>query len=143
MLTVLVASDGSDHALRALRHLLAMMDPKDLHVHLLNVQEAVRMSEVPVRGTLHDVQAVEKEREAQGLVELAGAISLLEQGGVPHAAHVKVGEAAPEIVRFAKEYHCQLIAMGSRGRGGVASLVMGSVASKVVHLTDLPVLLVK
>jgi len=143
MLTVLVASDGSDHALRALRHLLTMMDPKGLHVHVLNVQAAVRMSEVPVRGTLHDVQAVEQEREAQGLKELASAIALLDEGGVPHAAHVKVGEAAAEIVRFAKEYHCQMIVMGSHGRGGIASLVIGSVASKVVHLTDLPVLLVK
>ena len=143
MLTVLVASDGSDHALRALEQLLSMMDSKTLHVHLLNVQEGVHMSEVPLRGTLADVQAVEKEREAPGLKALASAAALLEQAGVSHAVHVKVGAAAQTIVAFATEYHCEMIVMGSRGMGSVANLVLGSVANKVVHLTNLPVLLVK
>jgi len=53
------------------------------------------------------------------------------------------GEAAATIVKFAASAGCDEIVMGTRGRGKMKQLVMGSVASKVVHLTKVPVVLVK
>ena len=143
MLTVLVACDGSDTALGALQRALSILDASKLHVHLLNVQEGVHMREVPVRGALSDVRAVEQEREAQGMQVLQSAKQMLEQAGVSHDVHVKIGPPAQAIAGFAREYHCELIVMGTRGTGAIANLVIGSVANKVVHLTELPVLLIK
>jgi len=47
------------------------------------------------------------------------------------------------IARVASELACDLIVMGSHGWGGVVGLVMGSVASRTLHLAPCPVLLVK
>jgi len=53
------------------------------------------------------------------------------------------GYAAREIVQDAKELDVDVIVMGSRGRGDLAGLVLGSTAHKVIHLTDRPVLVVR
>jgi nucleotide-binding universal stress UspA family protein len=47
------------------------------------------------------------------------------------------------VVRYAREQRCSLIAMGTRGMGSVANLLLGSVATKVIGLSGIPVLLVK
>jgi nucleotide-binding universal stress UspA family protein len=53
------------------------------------------------------------------------------------------GVAAAEIVRNAREEPCDLIVMGTHGRGGVARLLLGSVAADVLHKAPCPVLAVK
>jgi nucleotide-binding universal stress UspA family protein len=44
---------------------------------------------------------------------------------------------------MAGELGCDLIVMGTHGRGAVAGMVMGSVANRVLHLAPCPVQLVK
>jgi nucleotide-binding universal stress UspA family protein len=53
------------------------------------------------------------------------------------------GDAATEILRVARESHCDLIVMGTQGRTGLPRLVLGSVAEKVVRQAPCPVLTVK
>jgi nucleotide-binding universal stress UspA family protein len=53
------------------------------------------------------------------------------------------GYAAREIVSDAEEHGVDVIVMGSRGRGDLAGLVLGSTAHKVIHLADRPVLVVR
>ncbi len=53
------------------------------------------------------------------------------------------GYAAREIVEDAKVHDVSLIVMGSRGRGDLAGLLLGSTAHKVIHLADRPVLVVR
>ncbi len=58
-------------------------------------------------------------------------------------AHVSAGEVADTIIRFGEDEHCDLIAMGSHGLGGRGWQVFGSVAQKVLHSANSPVLIVK
>jgi nucleotide-binding universal stress UspA family protein len=53
------------------------------------------------------------------------------------------GYAAREIVEDAKALDVSVIIMGSRGRGDLAGLVLGSTAHKVIHLADRPVLVIR
>jgi nucleotide-binding universal stress UspA family protein len=53
------------------------------------------------------------------------------------------GYAAREIVNDAIEVDADVIVMGSRGRGDIAGLLLGSTAHKVIHLSDRPVLVVR
>ena len=53
------------------------------------------------------------------------------------------GYAAREIIDDAKEHGVDVIVMGTRGRGDLAGLVLGSTAHKVIHLADRPVLVVR
>ena len=69
---------------------------------------------------------------------------------MPQPAHVEpfaaqaFQDALPEYYSTAViEHDVDVIVMGSRGRGDLAGLVLGSTAHKVIHLTDRPVLIVR
>jgi nucleotide-binding universal stress UspA family protein len=53
------------------------------------------------------------------------------------------GPVAETIDRIARETQADQIVMGTRGLGRVRGLLLGSVATQVVHLADIPVTLVK
>ena len=53
------------------------------------------------------------------------------------------GHAAREIIEDAQEHDAGVIVMGSRGRGDLTGLVLGSTTHKVIHLADRPVLVVR
>ena len=53
------------------------------------------------------------------------------------------GVIANEIVRVAKAHQVDQIAMGTRGMGAIGSVLLGSVAQRVIHQSPVPVLLVK
>jgi nucleotide-binding universal stress UspA family protein len=143
MTTVLIPFDGSENAMRAIDEMLQSMDKSKLHVHLLNVREPILMREVVFNDKLSDVQQIEKAREAAGLQLLAPAKARLDTAGVRYDAHAAIGNPAEAIVDFAGKYHCNLIVMGTRGMGTIRNLLLGSVATKVMHLAEVPVLLVK
>jgi nucleotide-binding universal stress UspA family protein len=64
-------------------------------------------------------------------------------GEVPVEHRLAEGDAAEEIVRLAGELNCDLIVMGTHGRTGLARLLFGSVAEKVLRQAPCPVLTVK
>jgi nucleotide-binding universal stress UspA family protein len=143
-LRILVAIDGSAHAARTFKHVIRMKDSmrQKLEVLLLNVQPPIPMKSVLFDGRLSEVLRLEEPLKQQGARELAPAAAALGAAGVECQSHVEIGEPAPAIARFAKTHHCEMIVMGTHGMGAIASLVLGSVATKVVHLSPLPVLLV-
>jgi len=137
---VLVPVDDSECALRAVEHLLTKRGMYGtLRIHLLNVQP-------PLRGDVSmffDEARIEAYHRGEGEKALARARARLEQAGLAHRAHIKVGEPAEVIARMAEERACDQIVMGTHGRGTIAGLMLGSVATKVLHLAKVPVLLVK
>jgi nucleotide-binding universal stress UspA family protein len=142
MLKVLVPIDGSENALRALRHVVSPQSvcrpPEE--IHLLNVQPPVASGIVRMFVSKADLQAFYNEEGGQAL---AAAREELERAGVPFHSEVGVGDSGATIVRYAREKGCAFISMGTRGMGSVTGVFMGSVAAKVVSLADRPVLLVK
>jgi nucleotide-binding universal stress UspA family protein len=82
---------------------------------------------------------------------LSGAESHLEDlaqrmakdSGVKPSAFVRFGKPADEIVAFAEDQSVDLIVMGTHGRTGVAHLIVGSVAERVVRTSNVPVLTVR
>ena len=76
----------------------------------------------------------------------AAAADKLAVAGVNAHSHVGTtifGYAARSIVDDAVEHDVDVIVMGSRGRGDLAGLVLGSTAHNVIHLTDRPILIVR
>lgn len=142
MLKLLIAVDGSDHSRRAIEaaaRLAALA--KDVEALILSVGDAmVYYGEL----TPYDYEAVERaQRESQQkLLEEAKAHALacgLQQVHTQSA----IGVTANEIVRVANERGVDQIVMGTHGKGVLGSLFLGSVAQRVVHLSTVPVLLVK
>jgi nucleotide-binding universal stress UspA family protein len=141
MLKILLAVDGSESSLRAVAHAIKRASPaKDqLQIHLVNVQHPVHGSV----STFVDAAQIKQYHHDEGMKVLTGARELLDAAGVPYQFHLFVGEPAEIIARYAKEQACDEIVIGTRGLSGISSLLMGSVATKIIHLAETPVLLVK
>ena len=67
----------------------------------------------------------------------------LDAARVKYHYHIGVGEESETIVKYAREKGCDQIFMGTRGLGSISGLLLGSVATKVIHLSPVPVLLAK
>lgn len=138
---ILIPVDGSGSSTRAARYvaemLCSMLKPE---VHLLNVQPLG--DDWMIRRTLKDEELVTLE-QAWGASAIEPAKTLLSAAGIEAEAHVVQGEVASTIVRMAEELGCDQIVMGSHGRTGLTGLLMGSVASKVMHLSKFPITFIK
>jgi len=140
--TILVPFDGSESAMRALRFAVerARVQPQG-RVHLVTVHSPLRVyGEIQVY--VGDKKAAEMAAQYNREI-LEPAEDVLRASGVAFASSTAEGDAAEQIVECAKTVGASEIVMGSRGLGRIAGLVMGSVTTKVVHLTQIPVTLVK
>jgi len=141
-LRFLVTVDGSQASLLAVEHLIRLLDwyRQPVEVHLLNVQMPILSGNVK---TFISREQLDDYYRCEGVAALKSARACLDQAGVKYLHHIGVGDPATVITDYAKRTECDQIVMGARGRGAVAGLLLGSVATKVIHLADRPVLLVK
>lgn len=142
MQTVLLPYDGSPSAERAVDYLIDFAkDLAQLQVHVINVQ-----TEPKFYGSY--VSASMLEQLNAGALDHAAEINAkaaarLQAAGIEHSCHAQMGEVISELVKAAKQHQCTVVVMGTRGMGSLGNLVLGSVATRVVHEVPVPVLLVK
>jgi nucleotide-binding universal stress UspA family protein len=143
MLKLLVPVDGSEPAGRAVDHLIKKLAQFKVkaEIHLLNVQHEVPYGNRVSSVIGHDKLAQYHQQE--GMAALKKAMQKLDAAKLKYHYHIGVGDAADVICRYAKQKGCDQIFMGTRGLGSVSNLVLGSVATKVIHLSPVPILLVK
>jgi nucleotide-binding universal stress UspA family protein len=142
MQKVLVASDGSDNAHRVVDYVIkqAARSREPVEVHLLNVQLPLTGVHVKMFIDAEELSAYYREEGTQALQQ---ACERFAAAGIQYARHIGVGHPAEVIVQHAEDQHCEQIVMGTRGLGTVSNLVLGSIATKVIHLAQVPVVLVK
>jgi nucleotide-binding universal stress UspA family protein len=134
--TILLAVDGSSysrHAFELVRRLAKSGDD----VVVLHVTEIM-----PIHGGT--VVEVDLDRKAMEIARGFG--KELEQAGMPTKVELIrafAGHVAKIIVDAAREHQAGVIVMGSHGRGDLTALLLGSVAHKVIHLADRPVLIAR
>jgi nucleotide-binding universal stress UspA family protein len=139
MLKTLVPVDGSGNSDRAVQFLMkqAGNSKEPFEIHLLNVQH-------PFPGTITGVgDQARQYHHDEGIKALASARQLLDDAKVAYTYHIGVGEVGEVVAHFVSDLKCEQVVMGTRGMSSVANLVLGSGANKVLHLVDVPVLLVK
>jgi YjbE family integral membrane protein len=136
MQRILVPVDGSRNAEYALRQVVNsyLADPA-LEVHLLNVQAPFsrRVAQFVRKKTRDDVHREQADKA------LAPARALLERHGVPHSAHVKLGDKAKVIVDEARRLRCQRIVMATARKNSITRMLEDSVTNKVLEQTSVPV----
>ncbi|MEO5336524.1 MAG: universal stress protein [Magnetospirillum sp. WYHS-4] len=142
MQKILVAVDGSKSAKKAVEFAIDLVQggKKDAKLYLLTVQPPITFGNIK---KFVKKKALEGYYEDQGKDALKEARDLAEKEKIDFSAHIKVGPVAEAIVDFAKDKDCALIVVGTRGLGKLAGMLVGSVAMRVVHLSAVPVALVK
>jgi nucleotide-binding universal stress UspA family protein len=142
MLKVLIPVDGSDTSQRAIEHVIATPAYKDgADIHLINVQPPLPMGHRASSVVGH--AKVEDYHREEGLKALHATQQRLDAAGVKYHCHIAVGDPAEVIVQYAKQHSVDQIVMGTHGHGRIASVLMGSVAKKVLENAHVPVVLVK
>jgi nucleotide-binding universal stress UspA family protein len=138
---VLLAVDGSEHAQRAVRFVCLLHSPKRaVEVELVNVQPSLEQGYI--RGLLSEEMLANFSREEREKA-INTAADALRAAELKFNVHSVSGDVAERIVGSAVELQCTRIVMGTRGLGTIAGIALGSVAYKVIHLSSLPVTLVK
>jgi nucleotide-binding universal stress UspA family protein len=127
---LLVPTDFSVCSMRALRYAEELARRFGAEIVLVHVDESL-----VARSELAGL------REAVAGEELERLVALLEKRGVPARAVVRSGGAAEEIAEEAES--ADLVVMGTHGRTGLAHVLMGSVAERVVRHARCPVLTVR
>jgi nucleotide-binding universal stress UspA family protein len=135
---ILVAVDHSeisDRAVVAARDLALLSQGEVWVLHLRERETGAKTGVLVIDETTQDANAA-----------VAAAVDVLTAAGVKAHGEVRntiFGYAAREIINDADEVDADVIVMGSRGRGDLAGLLLGSTAHKVIHLSHRPVLVVR
>lgn len=137
-MNIVLAVDGSKNALDAVSCLIK-------HVDWFKTSPTVRLVYVhmPLPNVGVSKKVADKYYREKGQECLAKARKLLDKAGIAHEDMILVGRPAETICEVAEDGKADLIYMGTRGMGALASMVVGSVASKVLQRAKLPVLLAR
>ena len=137
---ILVPTDGSDGVERAVRHAVDLAVRHGATVHALYVVNSASYAGMPMESSWEGIDELLRS-DAEDAVSLVEAVG--DDHDIPVETTVVDGSPSAEIVRYAEDADCDLVVMGTHGRGGIDRLLLGSVAEKVVRASSVPVLTVR
>ncbi len=138
---VLVPTDYSDLSLAAIEYAFAFAGVFKSQIILLHTLDTIPVLALDTMDLTTESVIYETEKNAKNDLHQC-VINRI--GNVPNLVEVvRRGVAEDQIVKFASEEDIDLIIMATHGRSGIAHVVLGSVAEKVVQRSTVPVLTVK
>ncbi len=137
----LIAIDGSAPSLKIIDFVISEATSRVTRPELILVNVQAPLS-TDITRFIDDKVVADYHREA-GEAALAQARQKLDAAGLAYSSRILMGGAAQTIVDFAKDKSCRQIIMGAHGFGSVVGMLLGSVTTKVVKLSTVPVLVVK
>lgn len=138
---ILVPTDFSDFSLAGLEYAVPLSALYDAKIYLLNILESDAVLVFHSADHQSETALRDRERTAVGILEQTIATRFCDAHNIVPV--VRRGEPAREIVRYAAVEGIDLIVMATHGRTGLAHVLLGSVAEKVVRHARTPVLTVK
>ena len=143
MSILLVATDGSEAALAALAEAIALAAELGAGLAVITVWQALQGDyglAYPPAAMLDDLLQAERRHAEAALLDAA---ERAQAAGVPVRTRLATGDPVERICAYAREIDARLIAVGTRGHGTVASLILGSVSNGVIRNASRPVLVVR
>ena len=138
---ILLPVDGSSCSTRAVRYVARHAKSFGAGARFTLVHVDSPMIERVNRHIGPEDLATFHERNSSAAIK--GARRVLSKAGLTASERHLVGDAATCIARVAKQERSDLIVMGSHGRGALKSLLLGSVVSRTLALSNVPVLVVR
>ncbi|ELZ62178.1 UspA domain protein [Halorubrum hochstenium ATCC 700873] len=137
---ILVPTDGSSEGELAVCHALDLAAVHGATVRAIYVVDTARYAGMPMETTWEGVGDLLYD---DGEAALGTVCDLAADRDVDVETAVVEGSPSREIITQAEETGCDLVVMGTHGRGGIDRLLLGSVAEKVVRGSSVPVLTVR
>ena len=137
---ILVPTDGSTEAETVLAHAIDLANVHGASLSAIYVMNTASFTGLPMETTWEGIDDVLRQEGSNALETVQ---ETAEDEGIEIDCQVLEGSPAREIVRYAGEHDCDLVVMGTHGRGGINRLLLGSVAEQVVRTSPVPVLTVR
>lgn len=135
---VMWATDGSEHADRAMTYAVQVAKSDGAELHVVHVVEKL------VSGRASGLDAFGNEDEIKAKVEQQ-ATTVAADSDVRTSIHIAAGlstRIADRIAEIAQDVDADLIVVGTRGHGALGSLMLGGVTQRLLHVSRCPVLAV-
>lgn len=138
---IVAATDGSEQSLRATNVAAALASTNDAYLYIVTVVRPPEgwwgiVGAPPPAESLGNALA---DAQRAVLEKTAEAVDL---SGVRYETVEEVGDPANQLAAFAEAKDADLLVIGQRGAGLVERIMVGSVADRLVHISQTPVMVV-
>ncbi len=134
--TILIPTDGSEHAESAAETAIELATVHDAAVHVVCVADTGPLGELRLPG---DAASAEDAMRGQAQAYVDTIVERAEAADLEVTGAVLEGPPEHELLEYADDVGVDLIVMATRGRGGVQRMAMGSVTDHIVRFGDIPV----
>jgi nucleotide-binding universal stress UspA family protein len=142
MKSILIPTDFSECARHAEETAMTLARALGAELTLLHVSVETPLYNEGMRGLVEPRKVYEAQREWAQTTLAARAAEMRGTGVAAHGV-LRSGVAVDEILKLATEEHCDLIVMGTHGRGGLSRFFLGSLADRIIRLAPCPVTTVR
>jgi nucleotide-binding universal stress UspA family protein len=144
---ILIATDGSELASKAVAHGIALAKDLKVPVSVVTVTEAWSAFDLGQMSRLGNKNPIAEYEDiataaANNVLERAAQVAK-SQGVACELVHVRDQYPAEGIIATAKDKGCDLIVMASHGHRGIDRLIVGSQANQVLTHSKIPTLIVR
>ena len=142
MLKVLLPVDGSPSAVRATQKLIETLgwykEPPAIDLVAVHLP----VPRIPNMSVVVSQETIQSYYDDECAAMLAPSRNILDAAGLTYNVHQLVGPIAETIVQQAVRSGSNMIFMGTRGMSALANMALGSVTTRVLHASHIPVLLI-
>lgn len=138
---VLIGYDGSDNAKLALRQAVAIAQSTNARLTVMSVVPDVAATVQGAWLAGANPQQLEQEMTEQVTATLEEAVGLVPDG-LPVTKLLGHGHAGTALIGAIEQQGCDLVVVGTRGRGAMRSLLLGSVTEHLVTHSPVPIVVV-
>jgi len=144
---IMVPLDGSELAECVFPHLEAIVkgcrSPEVIVVQAVEPLSVPYGREVAQFTSLEQVKAFETHQKVEAEKYLKGIVARLRKAGVNARADLVYGKAGETLSDYVPKNKIDLVIIATHGRSGVSRWVWGSVADRLIHSINVPVLMVR
>ncbi|OGI04913.1 MAG: hypothetical protein A2Y25_00620 [Candidatus Melainabacteria bacterium GWF2_37_15] len=140
---VLFAVDGSENSYNSITKAVEILDFTNSSVEILTVKQGKEDLPIEITTDKEWLQRIldKQEENARQIIEQSTRLTA-EKGIKVDSGIIQEGDTANEIMEYAEAKQKDLIIMGSHGREGVSSVLLGSISKRVLDNTFCPVMIV-
>jgi nucleotide-binding universal stress UspA family protein len=128
---ILLATDGAEDSLEAVRSIAERMSPRDIVVRVVSVAERFVPAGEPWHGSGEMIEEIRQAKLSEAARAVASAEDILQAAGFEASGRVLEGNPKSMILDEATQFGARLIIVGSHGRRGLSRLILGSVSEAV------------